>query len=302
MKRLISLLLVFSVLLLVGCTKQSVPVEDGSLKITCTTYPVFLLCSKVVEGITDVDVSLLIDQDLSCVHDYSLSVNDMKKLDNCDIVLLNGAGFEFFLNDVDLSAKAVYDCSAGIELLCIDGHSHEHDHDHEHSEYDPHIWLDPENAAMMAVNIAEALSSHLSGEVLMANAESYGDTLMTLKAELNGKLENLSCRELITFHDGFAYFAEAFGLNALKSIEEESGSEASAAEMAEIISLIHEYNVPAVFTEVNGATATAEAIARETGVVVASLNMMMSAGDTASADPYCDIITANVESILEALG
>ena len=288
--------------LLPGCGKQSDPAETGKLRITCTTYPVYLLCSKVVEGVDNVDVTLLIDQDLSCIHDYSLSVNDMKKLDSCDIVLLNGAGFEFFLSDVDLSAKAVYDCSEGIELLCSDGHSHDHDHEHDHSEYDPHIWLDPENAAMMAVNIAEVLSSYLPGDTLMANAESYGDTLITLKAELNARLVNLTCRELITFHDGFAYFADAFGLNTLKSIEEESGSEASAAEMAEIISLINEHGVPAVFTEVNGSSATAEAIARETGVVVASRNMMISKGDTESKDPYSDIITANVESILEALG
>lgn len=292
--------------LLPGCSKQSEPAETGKLKITCTTYPVYLLCSKVVEGIAEADVSLLIDQELSCVHDYSLSVNDMKKLDSCDIVLLNGAGFEFFLNDIDLSHKAVYDCSAGIGLLCAEGHSHDHDHDHDHdhqhSEYDPHIWLDPENAAKMTVNIAEALSSHLPAETLMSNAESYSDKLLALKSELNEKLDGLSCRELITFHDGFAYFAEAFGLNVLKSIEEESGSEASAAEMTAIVSLIREHNVPAIFTEVNGATATAEAISRETGVTVASLNMMISKGDGESADPYSDIITANVESILEALG
>ena len=302
MKKLVSLLLVISLFLLAGCSGQSEPTDTGKIKITCTTYPVYLLCSKVVEGADNVEVSLLIDQDLSCVHDYSLSVNDMKKLDSCHIVLLSGAGFEFFLSDVDLSEKAVYDCSAGIELLCSEGHSHDHEDEHDHSEYDPHIWLDPENAAMMAVNIAEALSSHLPGDTLMSNAESYSDTLMALKAELNTRLESLTCRELITFHDGFAYFANAFGLNTLKSIEEESGSEASAAEMAEIILLINEHGIPAVFTEVNGSTATAEAIARETGVAVASLNMMISKGDTDFTDPYSEIITANVESILEALG
>ncbi len=300
MKRLISILVVLSLFLLPGCSTESAPTDDAGLRITCTTYPVYLLCTKVVEGIEDVDVSLLIDQDLSCVHDYSLSVNDMKKLDSSDVVLLNGAGFEFFLNDVDLSGKAVYDCSEGIELLCADGHSH--DHEHAESDYDPHVWLDPENAALMVINIAEVLSTHLPADALFSNAESYHDTLIALKAELNGRLENLSCRELITFHDGFAYFADAFGLTVLKAIEEEAGSEASAAELAEIISLIDEYEIPAVFTEVNGSSATADAIARETGVDIGTLNMMISKGDTESSDPYCEIITANVESIIEALG
>lgn len=302
MKKLISVLLILTLLILPGCSETPDPAEDGSLRITCTTYPVYLLCSRVVAGIENADVSLLIDQELSCVHDYSLSVNDMKKLDGSDVILLNGAGFEFFLNDIDLSGKAVYDCSTGIELLCTDGHSHDHEHEHEHDQYDPHIWLDPENAAQMAVNIAEVLSTHLPAEVLTSNAEVCYDELVALKEELKARMSDLSCRELITFHDGFAYFANAFDLTMLKSIEEEAGSEASAAEMSEIVSLIREHNVPAVFTEVNGSASTAEAISRETGVAVASLNMMISKGETTSDDPYSEIISANVESIIKALG
>ena len=299
MKKLISVLLILTILILPGCSSTG-SVDTGILKITCTTYPVYLLCTKVVEGMDNVDVSLLIDQELSCVHDYTLSVNDMKKLDSCDIVLINGVDFEFFLDDVDLSAKAVYDCSSGIELLCSEGHSH--DHEHEHSEYDPHIWLDPENGGLMALNIAEVLSTHLPADTLSANAERYYDELLALKSELKAKLAGLDCRELITFHDGFAYFANAFDLTIIKAIEEEAGSEASAAEMTEIIALVREHSIPAVFTEVNGSVSTAEAISRETGAATASLNMMISKGTTTTDDPYSEIITANVETIIKALG
>ncbi len=295
MKKLLSILLAAAMLIIPGCGQS----DSHEFTITCTTYPVYLLCQKVVEGIDGVHVTLLIDQQISCVHDYSLSVNDMKKLENSDVVLINGGGFEFFLDDIDLGNRTVCDCSAGIPLLSQQGHHDGHDHQ---AEDDPHIWLDPENAAAMAVNIAEALSTYLPSDTLSANAESYGDSLLELKARLNRQLSDLSCRQLITFHDGFAYFASAFGLTVVRSIEEEAGSEASAAEMAEIISLIKDNNIPAIFTEVNGSTATAEAISRETGVVVASLNMMISRPDTESDDPYRDIITANVQSIIEALG
>ena len=108
-------------------------------------------------------------------------------------------------------------------------------------------------------------------------------------------------RDRITFHDGFRYFAQAFGLDLLKAIEEEEGSEASAAEIKEIVSLVEEYDIPAIFTEVNGSDATAQAIARETGCEVYALDMIMS-GDGTGMQPYLDAMQKNLDTIVEALG
>ena len=77
-------------------------------------------------------------------------------------------------------------------------------------------------------------------------------------------------------------------------------AEASAAEIREIVSLIRTYEIPAIFTEVNGSDSTAQAIARETGVAVCPLSMIMS-GDGDGLDSYCDAISANVETIANAL-
>ena len=106
---------------------------------------------------------------------------------------------------------------------------------------------------------------------------------------------------LITFHDGFQYFSRAFDLTLLKAIEEEEGAEASAAEIQEIAGLIAEYDIPAIFTEVNGSDATANAIARETGVAVEQLDMIMSGGGT-GIGPYIDAMQGNIDTIVEALG
>ena len=113
-------------------------------------------------------------------------------------------------------------------------------------------------------------------------------------------LAALGGKPFITFHNGFQYFAQATGLNLLKSIEEEEGSEASAAEIQEIVALIKEYDIPAIFTEVNGSDATAQAIARETGCQVCQLDMIMS-GDGTGIQPYVDAMTNNIQTIAEAL-
>ena len=109
--------------------------------------------------------------------------------------------------------------------------------------------------------------------------------------------------ELITFHDGFSYFADAFDLTILRAIEEEAGGEASAREVADIVTEIQTHQLPAIFTEVNGADATAQIIHRECGVPVYALTLMMSAG-TAYEEPgvatYLNLLQSNLDTLREA--
>ena len=104
---------------------------------------------------------------------------------------------------------------------------------------------------------------------------------------------------LVTFHDGFRYFAQFLDVPLLASIEEEEGSEASAKEINEITALVKEYNLPVIFTEVNGSDATAQAISRETGCAVAQLTMLMDGpdGGTLSND-YCGGLMENIRAIV----
>ena len=110
------------------------------------------------------------------------------------------------------------------------------------------------------------------------------------------QLANLSCKDLITFHDGFHYFAESFGLEIIRAVEEESGSEASAMELIELIELVQENNLPAIFTERSGSTSAAGIIAAETGVKTYTLDMAMA------GDSYFKAMHHNIHVLKEALG
>ena len=92
------------------------------------------------------------------------------------------------------------------------------------------------------------------------------------------------------------YFSARFGLNLLKAIEEESGAEASAAELKELILLVRAHELPAVFTETNGSASAASVISRETGAAVYTLDMAMA------GDSYFDAMYHNIDTIKEALG
>ena len=271
--------------------------EDDTLHILATTYPVYLFTTAVTEGVEGVEVTRLIQEEISCLHDYTLTVNDMKAIEAADVIVMNGVGLEDFMADALASSDApVIDCSQGVALLAALGHEG-HDHD---DEYDPHIWMDPERAAQMVWNVATVLSEldTMNGDLYTANASAAE---ARLQSEVNRVEDPDDLAGLITFHDGFQYFAQATGLDLLKAIEEEEGAEASAAEIKEIVGLIGEYDIPAIFTEKNGSDATAQAISRETGCGVAQLDLIMS-GDGSGIQPYVDAMNQNIDTILEALG
>ena len=100
---------------------------------------------------------------------------------------------------------------------------------------------------------------------------------------------------MITFHDGFSYMAEAFDLTILHAIEEESGSEASAAELIELINLVSKHNVNAIFTEKNSSGAGASVIAAETNTKTYALDMALS------GDSYFTAMYHNIDTLKEAL-
>ncbi len=292
MKRMISLLLLLALLCLGGCGES---VQAGG--IAATTLPVYEFTSILCQG-TGIPVTQLVTESVSCLHDYALSVSLVKAIEAAQVVVVSGAGLEEFMEDV-LKTKTTIDASAGIPLLesCHEEGQEAHE-DHHHHEEDPHIWLAPENAAVMAQNICAGLSRQYP-----AHRESFERNLQTLLERLDAlqqygreQLAELSCRQLITFHDGFAYLAQAFDLEILKAVEEESGAEASARDLIELITLVQEQALPAIFTEENGSVSAAQVIGRETGVESYRLSMAMSGGS------YFDAMYRNIDTLKEALG
>lgn len=303
MKKYISFLLLAS-LMLSGCTAQPQQAEKSvRVSVVATTYPVYLFLSAVAQGADGVEIQRLDTGSTSCLHDYTLSVSDMKKLEKADVIAMNGAGLEVFMEDALKTSKAdVVDCSEGVTLLENRSHHHEGGaEDHDHGHYDPHYWLDPSNAQIMVENLQEKLT-----EIDPENKELYQRNRLLTVAQLEscdsaakdcfaGAPVEIS--GLITFHDGFQYFCHAYDLPLLESIEEEAGSEASAQEIQEITQLVNTQKIPVVFTEVNGSDSTARAIQRETGCQVMQLTMVMDGPDN-SLKHYYDAILGNAAAVI----
>lgn len=272
MRKIIAFLLM--IVIFAGCGARPEPID-----IAATTGPVAQAASRLTAG-TELTVGQLISDSVSCLHDYSLSVKQMEMISGSDLVLISGAGLEEAMEDALSAAAQVIDCSEGLPLL----------------EDDPHYWLDPALYAAMAENVADALSVQYPEhtEQIAANLTAFRqelDALHTLGSEL---LQPLTCRQLITFHDGFSYLASAFDLELLAAIEEEAGSEASAKDLTDIIGLVQKHKLPAVFTEKNGSDAAAQVICQETGISFYPLDMAIN-GD------YFAAMEQNFRTLQEAL-
>lgn len=310
MKRILALLL--CVLLLAGCVPAGQDELHVQVNIVATTYPAYLAALAVTDGFEDVVVTRLDTGSVSCLHDYTLTVSDMKKLARADVIVMNGAGMEDFMSDALACSNAVViDCSAGAALLPAAGHhDHEH-HDHDHDDhFDGHYWMDPIQMATAVDSVLVGLLPRLGEEDsarLTYNANTAHFLLNQCFENGRAAMQNTSIANasLITFHDGFAYFADAFDLPLLASIEEEAGSEASAKEIVRITDLVRQHELPAIFVEANGSDATAQAISRETGCGVYTLSMLMDGRDPLPDDlspimPYIEAININIATVIGA--
>ncbi len=288
MKKILTLLLLS--FLLAGCAPSEAPAQ-----IAATTLPVYDFTSRLCQG-TDLTVTRLVTQQVSCLHDYSLNVRQVKAAEAAELVVISGAGLEDFLGDI-LEKCPIADASQGIALLCPEEGLHAEEHGGHHHDADPHIWLSPVNARVMAENICEGLCGQYP-----AYADIFRENLVSLQKDLDAlydygqnALSGLRCRNLITFHDGFSYFADCFGLTILEAVEEESGREASAQELIHLIRETEEHALPAIFTEKNGSAAAAQIISQETSCGLFSLDMAMA------GDSYFDAMYQNINTIREAL-
>jgi ABC-type Zn uptake system ZnuABC Zn-binding protein ZnuA len=195
----------------------------------------------------------------------------------------------------------------------IEGGLAEHDDDagDEHADEhgkDPHVWQDPANAQIMVDNIAAALSDAdaENAGAYEANAEIYNSTLEETRDEVQAIIDEIpeEDRKLVTNHDAFGYFANAFGLEVVGAVipSISTGSEPSAEDTAALLETIERENVKAIFAESSVNASLAETLADDAGVAIVDDLYGDSLGETGSgAETVHGMLLANARKIADAL-
>lgn len=275
-------------------------------------YPIYLFALNLCDGVEDVTVRNLAAPDFGCLHDYQLTVADMKALSKADVFLINGAGMEEYLTHVydalpHLRVVDASDYAEAVPLLEEDGddtaEAEEHGLDHDH-EINAHIWMSVSNAKIMVRNLAQGLADTMPehSEQIMANRDAYLARLDALDETLAAGTANLARRDLVTFHEAFPYFARAYGLNVAAVMNVEPGDSLSAKGMMDLIRLERALGNPPLFTEPQYTSNIAQTVALETGANVYTLDPCVAGPEQPPLDHYERVMLENLETIRLALG
>ncbi|MBQ7138136.1 MAG: zinc ABC transporter substrate-binding protein [Clostridia bacterium] len=299
MKKVISLMLA----LLLCCA----PALASAETVVASFYPIYLFALNLLHGVEGVELASLAEPTSGCLHDYQLQTSDMKALAQADVFLINGAGMEGYLDGVfeAFPTLPVADASKGVELLedCAE-HDHDHDdHGHEHA-FNAHIWLDAENAILMVNNLADGLIAALPAhaEAIAANRDAYTARLTALDAEIAAALSDLPRKDIITFHEAFPYFANAYGLNVAAVINRDPDDALSPRQLAELCKTVKSLGAPPLFTEPQYEDMAAQTISRETGAPLFALDPIVTGPADAPLTYYEDAMRQNLAVLVEALG
>lgn len=296
-KSMLSALMALALAMCSGCAAE----EDAGKTIVTSFYPMYVFTQNVVRDVPGVRVVNMASESAGCLHDYQLQTRDMVTLEGADALVINGGGIEQFMDKVIAQRPElpVINASDGIEMLC--GEDDHDGHDHDHGVYNAHVWLDPALAMRQVQNIADGLAAVDSenAEAYQQNAAAYKARIQALDAELSAQLEPFAGSAIVTFHEAFTYFADAYGLVVAGVIANDAGEEPSTRQIAATCDLVKQYQVKALFVEPQYPTKSAETIARETGAQVFTLNPVVS-GD-GSPESYENAMRENARVLTEAL-
>ena len=239
-------------------------------------------------------------------HVYAPSPGDAKKVADAKVVFVNGLGFEGWLERLVKASgtKApIVVASTGIKPRERAG---DHGHDHDHGRADPHAWQSVANAKIYVANIRDALiaADPAGKDAYLANAAAYLAKLDALERDVRDVVAKIPAdrRHVITSHNAFGYFQDAYGIGFTAPQGVSTEAETSAKDVAAIISQIKKQKAAAVFLENVTDPRLVEQVARETGAKVGgTLYSDALTDDKGDVPTYIDLIRHNLRQLAAAL-
>lgn len=327
MKRVKIIILLCLVLVLSACSKgDNVSKDENKLNIVTSFFPNYDMVKKIAEDKVNI-VNLTQTGD---AHTFEPKIQDMEKIYDADLLIINGANFEPWVDKV-LEGKSdlnILDLSENLELLKIsDLHSHEEEHNHEdeeheeeheedneeetndhdghnHGEYDPHTWLSPKLYAKMLEKTKNKLVEldPENKEIFNKNYENAAKEVDNLVKEFDSQLSKYSGKVIVTPHEAFNYMLHEYDIEQLAIEGINSVNEPNASKMKEIVDEMKHHEVKVVFYEYKKSDKIAKAIANEIGGNVKEITTLevISDEDLKNGEDYISLMKMNLKNIVDS--
>lgn len=258
-------------------------------------------------------------------HSFEPTPRDVAKITDSDLLFINGAGLEEWLEDIIETLPAdqlIIETSAGLESRneaeeehseeleteheeVVEVHEDEEEHDHEQN---PHFWLNPLLVIKYVENIRDGLIKidPEGVDIYASNAESYINQLEELDRYIEDEIKQIpeDRRLIVTNHESFGYFADRYGFTVVGTILQSasSGASPSAQQMAALVDEMRRTGATAIFMETGSNPELAEQLSNETGIrVVYDLYTHSVSEPDGNAPNYIELMKYNVQQMVQAL-
>ena len=277
--------------------------QEEKINIVTSFYPMYVATLNITDGVENISVKNLTSDIGGCIHDYVLTTTELVTLAKADVLVINGAGMEGFMDKVisNFNDINIIDSSIGIDVIHNECDEEHHNHEEHSHETNTHIFVSVKNYIKQVQNICDKLVQldSINEDKYKQNTVAYIAKLQELEQEIQNVMALISGRNIVTFHNTFDYFAKDYALNVIGTVENEHGKNPSAGEIAELVENIKKNNVQAIFVEPEYNVKIVETIAKETGVKVYTLNPVTSGKN--EKDEYINIMRENLNVLKEAL-
>jgi ABC-type Zn uptake system ZnuABC Zn-binding protein ZnuA len=319
-----SFLLILFTGVITACTSRALPPEPeaGTRVIVVETFLADIVQNIAGNRLT-VETLMPVGVD---PHSYQPTPQDVARIAESDLLILNRIGLEEALDTVLLNAGGDFilvEAAAGLEFRDPIPEIHEDDHllteeheelddhldiedEHGHGDFDPHFWLNPIHVITYVENIAQGLTQvdPEGANEYNLNAEAYILALKDLDAWIETQVEMIppERRLLVTNHESLGYFADRYGFKVTGAIipSATTGASPTAQDLAALTERILETGAPAIFLETGTNPRLAEQLASETGIKIVPDLYTHSTGE-APTSTYIEMMRYNTTVIVEAL-
>ena len=269
-KILATILVVLILLLLVGFiywrnVNKVSKEDDKNIEIVTSFYPMYIITQNITEGANNIKLVNMADVNVGCLHDYTLTTSDMKKIESADIFVINGLGMESFLDKV-IEARndlEIVDSSRNINNVIVDENIN-----------NPHIWTNLNNYILQIENISNALQEFdlNNAEIYKENTSKYIEKIKSLQDEYSEELESLNNKKAICLNEAFEYLGQDLGINMTSIRTDHEESSMSAEMLKNLIDKANNEEINMIIIDKNDNKSNAETIANETGAKIYELN------------------------------
>lgn len=310
---IMTIILIFSILIgIVSKNKKEEIESSNKVRVIATIFPQYDFARKI--GGDKVEVSLLLTPGTE-THTYEPTPQDIMNVNKADLFIYTGENMEPWADkiaDAIDSDTVILDASKNVELKKSEDEDEEEEEEHEHEqqhhhEFDPHIWLNPENAIVMVKNIEEELCriDPENKAYYEENAKQYIEELTDLDNDIEQIVESSKTNK-VAFGGTFAYmyFVDRYDLEYVTAYDScGEDTEPSVTNVKKVIDFVNENKLPVVFYQEHSAGKIADSICSETGATKLVFHTIhnVSPDELKDGEGYISLMRKNLENLKTAL-